>query len=51
MPGFAKLPASQWRGADIDAAVRKTTQMTSAIDARAWDRVREFVLTLAAEEK
>ena len=50
-PAFTKLPPSEWRGSDFDAAVEKTTKMTSAIDARAWDRVHEFVLELAAEEK
>ena len=40
-----------WTNADIDDAMPENPKFTKALDAAAWQRVRDYVLELAREAK
>jgi len=50
-PAFADQPPYEWTGSDIDRATAATDRILERLEPDAWQRVRQFVLQLASEEK
>ena len=50
-PALAELPSDQWLGTAIDDAYEPTRRRLSNPEPAAWNRVHQFALQLASEEK
>ena len=50
-PALADLPPWEWTNSSIDEAARPGRRLFTGLDAAAWQRVRDFALQLAGEER
>lgn len=50
-PAMADQPPDEWIGSSIDAAVKKTREMSERIEPDAWQRIHDYVMSMARERQ